>query len=88
MKIVLLLNSVDRLFCTYAFNTYKLNGPGICVLYACMNGHSTLLHYIAPGHSLSSRLNIDYSCISKYFLTNQLKNNNKTIHKNAHDFGP
>ena len=45
------------------------------VLYAWMNGYSTLLHNIAPGKYIVnlSRLNMDYSSTSKYFLTNQIE---------------
>ena len=33
----------------------------------------TLLHNIAPSKHIVIRLNIDYSCTLKYFLTNQIK---------------
>ena len=50
MEIVLLLNSVSRFFehILYLANTHKLHGPSLGIIFAWMNGYSTLLHYISP----------------------------------------
>ena len=50
----------------------------IFIVHCCI-----ILHQV---NTLSSRSNMDYSCTSKYFLTNQIeKNNNKNNHYYAHD---
>ena len=50
------------------------------IVYCCI-----ILHQV---NTLSSRLNMDYSCASKFFLRNQIeKNNNKNKHENAYGFG-
>ena len=85
------LNLVDYFaHILYLSNTHKLHGHRLGVLYAWMNGYSTIhsciiLHQVK---ALSSRLNMDYSFTSNYFLTNEIeKNNNKNNHSNARDFG-
>ena len=57
----------------YLSNTHKLHGHRLGVLYAWMNGYSTLLQILDQVNTLSSRLNMDYSCTSQYFLTNQIE---------------
>ena len=52
------------------------------VLYAWMNGYSTLLHNIAPGKYIVIKVECGLQFSSKYFLRNQIeKNNNKIIIK-------
>ena len=79
MKIVPLLNSVGRLFCTYTESiqyTYRLG-----VLYARMNGDSTLLHNIAPGKYIVIKVEYGLQLHFKIFLNkSDRKNNNKNNH--------
>ena len=54
-------------------NTHKLHSSWLGVLNAWMNGYSALLHNIDQVNTLSSRLKMDYSCASKYFLRNRIE---------------
>ena len=60
MKIVILLNSLGRLFAhkLYLSNAHKLHGSMLSVVYAWMNGYSTLLHNIAPGKYVLKRVSL------------------------------
>ena len=65
MKIVLLLNSVGSLFCTYTVSIHSVH-------YAWMNGYSTLLHNIAPGKYIIIKVEIGLQLHAKY-RTNQIE---------------
>ena len=59
----------------YLSNTHKLHGSWLGVLYAWMNGYSTLLYNIAPGKYIV--IKVEYGL--------QLRNKNN--HLNAYGFG-
>ena len=84
MKIALLLNSVDRLFAhiLYLSNTHELHGPWLGVLYAWMNGYSTLLHNIAPGKYIVIKVEYGLQLHFKIFpnKSDKKKKNNKNNH--------
>ena len=75
MKIVLLLNSVGRLFAhiLYLSNAHKLHGPLLGVLYARENGYSKLLHNITPGKYIVIKIEFGLQLHFKIFLTNQIE---------------
>ena len=66
MKIVILLNSVAHKL--YLSNTHKLHGSWLGVLYAWMNGYSTLLHNIAPGKYIVIKVEYGLQLHFKIFL--------------------
>ena len=69
----------------YLSNTHKLHGH---VLYAWMNGYSTLLHNIAPSKYIVIKVENGLQLHFKIFLNrSDRKANNKNNHYNAHDFG-
>ena len=71
MKIVLLLNSIGRLFCTYTVSILD-------VLHARMNGYSALLHNIAPGKYIVIKVEYGLQLHFKIFLN---KSERKTTTK-------
>ena len=85
MKIVVLLNSIGRLFAhiLHLSNTRKLHGPLLVVLYAWMNGYSTLLHNIAPGIYIVIKVDFGLQLRFKIFLnkSNRKKTTTKIIIK-------
>ena len=65
----------------YLSNTHKLHGPRLGVLYAWMNGYSTLLHNIAPGKYIVIKVEYGLQLHVKIFLNKSCrKNNNKNNH--------
>ena len=52
----------------YPSNTHKLHGPWLGVLYAWMNGYSTLLHNIAPGKYIVIKVEYGLQLLFKIFL--------------------
>ena len=60
----------------------------LVVLYAWMNGYSTLLNNIAPGKYIVTKVEYGLQLHFKLFLNKSDRlNNNKNNHQNAHDFG-
>ena len=65
----------------YLSNTHKLHGSWLGVLYAWMNGYSTLLHNIAPGKYIVIKIEYGLQLRFKIFLKkSDRKNNNKNKH--------
>ena len=52
----------------YLSNTHKLHGSWLGVLYAWMNGYSTLLHNIAPGKYIVIKVEYELQLRFKIFL--------------------
>ena len=65
----------------YLSNTHKLHGHCLGVLYAWMNGYSTLLHNIAPGKYIVIKVEYGLQLHFKIFLNkSDRKNNTKNNH--------
>ena len=86
MKIVLLLIHLIDYFAhkLYLSNTHKLHGSWLGVLYAWMNGYSTMLHNIAPGKYIV--IKVKYGLQLRFKISDR-KKNNKIKHYNAYGFG-
>ena len=83
MEIVLLLNSVSRFFehILYLSNTHKLHGPSLGILFAWMNGYSTLLLYIAPVKYIVIKVEYGLQLHFKIFLNkSDGKDDNRSNH--------
>ena len=65
----------------YLSNTHKLHGHLLGVLYAWMNGYSTLLHNIAPGKYIVIKVEYGLQLHFKIFLN---KSDRKINNKNNH----
>ena len=89
MKLVLLLNSVGGLFCTYTVSIQytKTTWPlTYGVLYAWMNGYSTLLYNIAPGKYIVGKyivIEVEYG-LQLHFKILLYKSDRKNKTKNNH----
>ena len=59
----------------YLSNTHKLHGPSLGVIYALVNGFSTLLHNIAPGKYIVTK--VDYG-LQMHFKIFPNKSDRKT----------
>ena len=65
----------------YLSNTHKLHGPLLGVIYAWMNGHSTLLHNIAPGKYIV--INVEFG-LQMHFIIFLNRSDRKNSNKNNH----
>ena len=65
----------------YLSNTQKLHDPCLGVLYAWIDGYSTLLHNIAPGKYIVVKVEYGLQLHFKIFLNKSDRNNNN---KNNH----
>ena len=63
----------------YLSNTHKLHGSWFGVLYAWMNGYSTLLHNIAPGKYIVIKVEYELQLRFKIFLKKSDKKKKKKI---------
>ena len=65
----------------YLSNTHKLHGHRLGVLYAWMNGYSSLLHNIAPGKYIV--IKVEYG-LQLHFKILHNKSDRKNNNKNNH----